>query len=147
MFTERKMEEAIEWLFDLFEPEDYEAYDEEEMGRTGGLYLPEVCIALRDRAESIYEYTVDSLREQGFDYRGKELFDKRGCMIMSQVDQAAIGEEEIFYNTELWLMEDMTFVIVRCVSNHSTISGLMSRLEMPFCGFGADLNLVIIFME
>ena len=50
MFTERKMEEAIEWLFDLFEPEDYEAYDEEEMGRTGGLYLPEVCIALRDRA-------------------------------------------------------------------------------------------------
>ena len=116
MFTERKMEEAIEWLFDLFEPEDYEAYDEEEMGRTGGLYLPEVCIALRDRAESIYEYTVDSFREQGFDYRGKELFDKRGCMIMSQVDQAAIGEEEIFYNTELWLMEDMTFVIVRCVS-------------------------------
>ena len=86
------------------------------MGRTGGLYLPEVCIALKDRAEIIYEYTVYSLREQGFDYRGKELFDKRGCMIMSHVDQAAIGEEEIFYNTELWLMEDMTFVIVRCVS-------------------------------
>ena len=37
-------------------------------------------------------------------------------MIISQVDQASIGNEEIFYNTELWLMEDMNFVVVRCVS-------------------------------
>ena len=116
MFTERKMAEAIEWLFDLFEPEDYEAYDEEEMGRTGGLYLPEVCVALRNNVETIYEYTVDGFKDKDFEYRGKELFDKRGCMIMSQVDQATVGEEEIFYNTELWLLEDMNFVIVRCVS-------------------------------
>ena len=55
MFTERKMVEALEWLFDLFEPEDYEAYDEEEMGRTGGLYLPDVCMALRNNVETIYQ--------------------------------------------------------------------------------------------
>lgn len=129
MFTERKMVEAIEWLFDLFEPEDYKAYDEEEMGRTGGLYLPEVCIALRDRVETIYEYTVDSLRDQGFDYRGKELFDQRGCMLMSLPEQAVIGDEEIFYNTELWLMEDMNFIIIRCVS-------MMTRSD--FTGFATD---------
>lgn len=27
MFTEKEMSDALKWLFDLFQPEDYEAYD------------------------------------------------------------------------------------------------------------------------
>ena len=38
MFTEKEMSDALKWLFDLFQPEDYEAYDEEEVG-----WLPCVC--------------------------------------------------------------------------------------------------------
>ena len=42
MFTEKEMSDALKWLFDLFQPEDYEAYDEEEVG-CAALCLPEVC--------------------------------------------------------------------------------------------------------
>lgn len=56
MFTEKEMSDALKWLFDLFQPEDYEAYDEEEVG-CAALCLPEVCMALRDKAETAYEYT------------------------------------------------------------------------------------------
>ena len=31
MFNEREMSKAIDWLFELFSPEDYEGYDEDEM--------------------------------------------------------------------------------------------------------------------
>ena len=53
MFTEKEMSDALKWLFDMFQPEDYEAYDEEEVG-CAALCLPEVCMALRDKAETPY---------------------------------------------------------------------------------------------
>ena len=37
MFNEREMSKAIDWLFELFSPEDYEGYDEDEIGYAGGL--------------------------------------------------------------------------------------------------------------
>lgn len=51
MFNEREMSKAIDWLFELFSPEDYEGYDEDEIGYAGGLCLPEVCTALRGAAQ------------------------------------------------------------------------------------------------
>ena len=47
------MSKAIDWLFELFEPDDYEGYDEEEIGYAGGLCMPEVCIALRGAIGSL----------------------------------------------------------------------------------------------
>lgn len=44
MFNEREMSKAIDWLFELFSPEDYEGYDEDEIGYAGGLCLPVVCV-------------------------------------------------------------------------------------------------------
>ena len=52
MFNEREMSKAIDWLFELFSPEDYEGYDEDEIGYAGGLCLPEVCTALRGAAQA-----------------------------------------------------------------------------------------------
>ena len=43
MFNEREMSKAIDWLFELFSPEDYEGYDEDEIGYAGGLYRIEGC--------------------------------------------------------------------------------------------------------
>ena len=59
MFTEKEMSDALKWLFDLYQPEDYEAYDEEEVGSVA-LCLPEICMALRDKAETPYEYTISA---------------------------------------------------------------------------------------
>lgn len=116
MFNEREMSKAIDWLFELFSPEDYEGYDEDEIGYAGGLCLPEVCTALRGAAQTVYQYSVAGGYEKCFNYRGMELFDQRACLIISDVEQAVLDEIKTTYETELWLMEDMNFAIVRCVS-------------------------------
>ena len=74
MFSEKEMSKAIDWLFELFEPVDYEGYDEEEIGYAGGLCMPEVCIALRGAMQTVYQYSVDGGYDKSFDYRGLELF-------------------------------------------------------------------------
>ena len=116
MFNEKEMSKAIDWLFEMFSPEDYEGYDEDEIGYAGGLCLPEVCTALRGAAQTVYQYSVAGGYEKCFNYRGMELFDQRACLIISDVEQAVLDEIKTTYETELWLMEDMNFAIVRCVS-------------------------------
>ena len=116
MFNEREMSKAIAGLFELYEPSDYLAFDEDEIGYAGGLCLPEVCIALRDMMQTVYQYSVTGGYEKSFDYRGVELFDQRACLIISDVEQATLDEITTTYETELWLMEDMSFSIVRCVA-------------------------------
>lgn len=119
MFNEREMSKAIDWLFELFSPEDYESYDEDEIGYAGGLCLPEVCTALRGAAQTVYQYSVTGGYEKCFDYRGMELFDQRACLIISDVEQAVLDEIKTTYETELWLMEDM--------ERSSTIAELMEH--------------------
>lgn len=115
MFTEKEMDKAINWLFGLFVVEDYEAYDDEEIGNAGGLCLPEVCNALREKAQTVYQYQIESPFEKGFRYRGKELFGQRACMMYSDVEIAAFDMVATTYETELWLLEDMSFAVVHCV--------------------------------
>ena len=43
------------------------------------------------------------------------LFDQRGCLILSDVEQMVFDEAKTTYATELWLLEDMSFAIVHCV--------------------------------
>ena len=119
MFNEREMSKAIDWLFELFSPEDYESYDEDEIGYAGGLCLPEVCTALRGAAQTVYQYSVTGGYEKCFDYRGMELFDQRACLIISDVEQSVLDEIKTTYETELWLMEDM--------ERSSTIAELMEH--------------------
>ena len=44
-----------------------------------------------------------------------ELFNQRGCLIISDVEQMVFDEAKTTYATELWLLEDMSFAIVHCV--------------------------------
>lgn len=115
MFTEKEMSDALKWLFDLFQPADYEAYDEEEVG-CATLCLPEVCMALRDKAETPYEYVVKTNIDRGFEYRGKELFMQRACLIYSDMEIGIYDMTDTSYNRELWLLEDMSFALVHNVS-------------------------------
>lgn len=115
MFTEKEMSDALKWLFNLFQPEDYEAYDEEEVG-CAALCLPEVCMALRDKAETPYEYVVKTNIDRGFEYRGKELFMQRACLIYSDMEIGIYDMTDTSYNRELWLLEDMSFALVHNVS-------------------------------
>lgn len=103
MFNEREMSKAIDWLFELFSPEDYEGYDEDEIGYAGGLCLPEVCTALRGAAQTVYQYSVAGGYEKCFNYRGMELFDQRACLIISDVEQAVLDISAT--NTQRYLQQ------------------------------------------
>lgn len=115
MFTEKEMSNALTWLFHLYQPEDYEAYDEDEVGCVS-LCLPEVCMALRDKAETPYEYVVSTNTERGFEYRGRELFPQRACLIYEDTKLSIYDITDTSYTKELWLLEDMRFVLVHKVS-------------------------------
>lgn len=116
MFNEKDMSKALKTLFSLFEENDYEEYDEEEYGDCGGLCLKEVCQALRDEVQTVYEYQVTSTFDHGFDYRGKELFDQRAVCVYGHIDQYTSDIADTGYGTELWMLEDGSFVIVNFVS-------------------------------
>ncbi|MEG0416563.1 MAG: hypothetical protein RR565_10570 [Erysipelothrix sp.] len=115
MFRAKDMVKALSWLIGLYKPEDYDSFDEEEYGVDGGLCLFEVALGLRDTAQSIYQYTMESSYELGFEYRGKELFNQRGCKIYTAPEFAVSDIANILYHKELWLLEDMSFAIVHCV--------------------------------
>lgn len=117
MFKEDKMIEAIRWILNLYEPSDYDAFDEEELGGDYGLCLHDVVMALRDKAETVYQFKVDSSFEMGFKYRSPELFNQRSIRIYKEIESSTLDNETIAnYSTELWLLEDMSFAVVHCVS-------------------------------
>ena len=78
--------------------------------------LPEICMALRDKAETPYEYVVKTNIDRGFEYRGKELFMQRACLVYSDMEIGIYDMTDTSYNRELWLLEDMSFVLVHNVS-------------------------------
>lgn len=100
MFAEKEMSDALKWLFDLYQPEDYEAYDEEEVGSVA-LCLPEICMALRDKVETPYEYTIRTNIDQGFEYRGKELFVQRACLLYTDMEISVFDMVDIPLNRDL----------------------------------------------
>lgn len=115
MFTEEGMKKALNWLIGLYRPDDYETYDEDEIGEDGGLCLSEVCQALRDKFQTVYQYKIKGTQEYNFNYCGRELFNMRGCLLYSDME-IGVSDIAIFdYGTELWLMEDMSFAVVRSV--------------------------------
>lgn len=115
MFKEKEMIKALSWLIDLYESNDFTVYDEKDLKENGGLYLPEICMALRNKVETVFEYVVNSNHDFAFNYCGKELFDKRACLIYEEMNIGVCDVINTSYNTELWLLEDMSFVIVHSV--------------------------------
>lgn len=137
MFTEKEMTQALRWLIGLFEPEDYEAYDEEELGADGGLDLSCVCMALRNKVETAYEYRLDVAHDEDIHYRGRELFGQRAVKIYSDWVFATNYPFCISYEKELWLLEDMIFVTVSRISMDDTNKGKNNLFQTDYrylCG-------------
>lgn len=93
MFKEDKMVEAIRWILNLYEPSGYDAFDEEELGGDYGLSMSEVVMALRDKAETVYQYRIDSNYEKGLSYRRAELFDQRAILIHLENESVTFTNE------------------------------------------------------
>ncbi|WP_276893429.1 hypothetical protein [Eisenbergiella massiliensis] len=116
MFREKDMVKALDWLLGLFDDEDYECCDDDEAVSADSLCLHDVAQALRDKAENVYQYKVDCNYSMGFKYRGKPLFTESAILIYKENESATMdNNSEIWYDTELWLMEEGNFAVVHSV--------------------------------
>ena len=76
----------------------------------------EVVMALRDKTQIVYQYKVDTDFEMGFKYRSAELFDQRAILVYEENETSTFSNATTTsYNTELWLLEDMSFMIAHLV--------------------------------
>jgi len=114
MFTPKKIENALERLFDLFDTEIledlYENYAE-EIEDISPKWLAE---AFKEQADPVYEYHAVCRVGDGIDYNSKVLFKHRGVNLLSYLDNFIENERlRLISTTELWLLEDMTFSVVQ----------------------------------
>lgn len=151
MFQEKEMSRALTWLVELCAQEDPDLL--EPKGEKGGvsldqLPLPQVCLALRNRVQWVYDFALDSDRWPCFRYRGRDLFGQRGCKVYEELLTSTSTQSAVNHFWELWLLEDMTFVVVENVNFHCpnqgkahytgdyrTIKNRVEKLEhLPFEG-------------
>lgn len=115
MFTENEIAKALSWLFDLFLPEDYSAYEKQEICDYEGIHLQELCIVFQEDATAVYEsHTMGSYRGK-WAYFGKELFNQRAYLLCREEKQNKSGVVTAAFDTELWILEDMSFALTRCI--------------------------------
>lgn len=71
--------------------------------------------ALKDRMEDVFAYKALSDSEIYLDYRGAYLFDQQAVRILRYENYSVADDHYgMEYDAELWLLEDMSFVIVNC---------------------------------
>ncbi len=110
LFNEKEMSLALAKLFELFSPSDYEAFDYRKKSD-----MPVGCacrksVGIEGCGSDRVSVFPRRIRKRGLTIRGVELFNQRGCLIISdEREQMVFDEAETIYATELWLLEDMTF--------------------------------------
>ena len=73
--------------------------------------------AVRHNAETVHIYTTEGRAPKSFNYRSGELFAHRATRLYEAFDQSNQSDEILADRSyELWLLEDMSLVVVSCVS-------------------------------
>lgn len=114
MFTEENIKRAVQSLCELFDENERWMLDDDYFALEG---ISNQCLAeaLEDRMETVYEYTALSHAEDHLDYRGKYLFDQRAVRMIAFENYSTEDDHYgMEYDSELWLLEDMSFVQVNC---------------------------------
>ena len=118
MFTYEGFEHTIKNLFHRGEEYGYDPDEVEEM--LDNIDFKALLQAVRNASTTIYSFAVHGTEEDGFDYRGPELFGQPAVYLCEDVEQVSIraypGGIIASRSIELWLLEDMTLVPVACVS-------------------------------
>ena len=113
MFTPTKIQIALEGLFDLCDPEKMEAMLENYGEEFDDICPATLCQSFLKNADMVYAYRALCAAGDGMDYHGKALFDQRAVRLLAYVEDSAEDEQmRMLYSKELWLLEDMTFVVL-----------------------------------
>lgn len=115
MYNEREIHQAFDHLYQLFDEDTMEMLEE---NYSDEMEIPSELLAqaIRHNAMMVHEYRAVTTAGDCLDYCGNELFEQRATFILAYAE--TIAESETFrmaYRTELWLLEDMTFAVVRAV--------------------------------
>ena len=127
MFRKNEMATALEWLLDLFDLDDYENEDGESVD-VNDYYFPDIAMVLRDKAETVYQYRMDT------DYsKEKKLF----CCVpkMKAAHFTIISESAMTMNSGCWRTEPLQSFIVltrsmtmmRCMIRHTVVWWELSK--------------------
>lgn len=130
MFCEKKMSDAIIHLYTLYAKANAiaDCEDEEEMGcemdtddrrgngRVFGLSVHEICQGLASRIDCPPQFKTSGKEYLSFNYHGPDLFTQKACLIADEVEQTTMGLYTAAQSTEMWMLEDGSFVNVECIS-------------------------------
>ena len=92
-------------------------YKEQEVEELlAGMDYNSLLQAVRHEAKTVYAFTTCGKPPQTFDYRGADLFGQRATLLYDDFDQSDAAHVVAERRYELWLLEDMSLVVVSCVS-------------------------------
>ena len=92
-------------------------YKEQEVEELlAGMDYNSLLQAVRHEAKTVYAYATYGKPPQTFDYRGADLFGQRAPLLYDDFDQSDAAQVLAARRYELWLLEDMSLVVVSCVS-------------------------------
>lgn len=81
-----------------------------------GLDFFSLAQAVRHKAATPYVYVTHGSQPHSFRYRSRELFGQRATLMYDDLDQCSADVVIAARTMELWLLEDMTFAAVACVT-------------------------------
>ena len=81
-----------------------------------GMDYDSLLQAVRHEAKTVYTFATYGKPPQTFNYRGAELFGQRATLLYDDFDQSDAAHVLAERRYELWLLEDMSLVVVSCVS-------------------------------
>ncbi len=115
MYIESSLEYVIDRLFrcGIGDP-GYKEQEVEELLQ--GMDYDSLLQAVRHEAKTVYTFATYGKPPQTFDYRGAELFGQRATLLYDDFDQSDAAQVLAERRYELWLLEDMSLVVVSCVS-------------------------------
>ena len=115
MYIVSSLEYVIDRLFrnGIGEP-GYKEREVEEL--LEGMDYHSLLQAVRHEAKTVYAYTTQGKAPMSFNYRGADLFGQRATLLYDDFDQSDAAQVLAERRYELWLLEDMSLVVVSCVS-------------------------------
>ena len=146
MFSVDDLQCAVTRLYQsgIGEASGYDAEDVEAM--LDQVNFPALLQALCHRMQTVYAYTTQGKLPKSYNYRGPDLFEQDAVRLYENLDQCRTEIATVCHKLELWLLEDMSFEAVACVTlalgddeyltEYRTVKG-----DDPWaCGMDLDLN-------
>ena len=116
MFSVDALKDATYHLFRGGIGEDYGYDDEDVEAMMDCIDFHALLQAVRHKMGTAYAYITQGNQPKSFNYRGPELFGQRAICLSASMQSSTAEVVVTNRYEELWLLEDMTFAPVVCIT-------------------------------